>query len=558
MGRKVVLGLICLLTWMTIAICQTRTLAQSQGNFSLIQGNQRIFATGDIEYADVRLDGIPILQVASQELLSAQPGQEDSLSPLQRRVRRIEGTLNHIVDNGFNPKTLEVRPATLNNLTVITASDYGRLPRQVIVTVTQIDAQIVPSTVGDLARHWSEIIRQSLITAREERQPQARRQQIIKVGQIFLATLILTTLLVGLLNWLKHNFKNLQQLLKKQADITDSAKDGNESDECVNLAGSFYEKANLQRQLTLNILLQRIDQISLILLLFAGIAAGLYIFPETRLQGRGLIAIPLKIFIIWLALTIASNLTVLYVNHKLKEWVEQGIVVSSNPERRILRAPTLLVVSRGVITFISWSVAFIWFLGWMGLFVSSFLTGAGLVGAILTFAFQNLLKDWINGFLIIIEDQYTVGDMIEFEGAVTLVENMNLRSTQVRFPADGRLTTIPHNQIIVAHNLTKDWARVNFIIEINYDTDPDLVISLMKAVAEEMAGEPRWRDDIINPVTMIGVNRLSSTGMEIVMRIQVKRLRQFEVDREFRKRLKLTLDQKGIYIGIPKQQLLFP
>ncbi len=553
MGRKRVLALVCLLIGIAIALIASPTQAQTPNNLSLIGRNQRIFMIGDIEYADVRLDGVSLFQVASQDLAPLQPGLEENLSPLQRRVRRVEGTLNQIVDNGFNPKTLEVRPAILNNLTVITASDYGNLPRQVIVTVTEIDAQIVPSTVEALAQHWSEIIRQSLIEAWKERQPQARRQQLINVGKISMGTIVLTSLLLWWLESLKRHFKNLKKVFKEQSSQLTGEK---QDSQALNPVGAFYEEVNLQKNLTLNMLLQRVDQISLILLWFVAVAAGLYIFPETRLGARSLIAIPLKIFIIWLVLTIVSNLIVLYVNHRLKEWVDEGSVVSDNPERRILRAPTLLEVSRGVITFSFWVLGVIWFFAWMGFFVSSFLTGAGLIGAILTFAFQNLLKDWINGFLIIIEDQYAVGDMIEFQGAIAIVEKMNLRSSQVRFPSDGRFTTIPHNQILVAHNLTKDWARVNFLIEIGYDTEPNTVMSVMENVAREMAHEAQWREDIINPVVMIGVNRLSERGMEIVMRIQVKRLRQFEIDREFRKRLKLALDEKAIAIAIPKQELL--
>jgi len=90
----------------------------------------------------------------------------------------------------------------------------------------------------------------------------------------------------------------------------------------------------------------------------------------------------------------------LYVNSRLREWVEEGAVFSENLERRILRAPTLLEVWRQIITFIAIFLGILIFLAWMGLSFAFLLTGAGLVGALLTFAFQDLLKDWINGFLL--------------------------------------------------------------------------------------------------------------------------------------------------------------
>jgi small conductance mechanosensitive channel len=243
------------------------------------------------------------------------------------------------------------------------------------------------------------------------------------------------------------------------------------------------------------------------------------------------------------------------VNYRLQEWVEQALVSSEDPQRRILRSPTLLEVSRGIITFAAWCIGILWFLLWKEVFPSSLLTGAGLVGAALTFAFRDLFKDWIMGILILLEDQYAVGDMIEFEGRVGVVETMSLRATQIR-SADGRLSTISHNQIVTAHNLSKDWSRVNFTIEVAYDTDPNVAIALMKQVAQTMAEEEQWQSDILDPVNVIGVDRVTHAGLEIMMRIRVKRLRQWDVEREFRRRLKIAFDEQGIQIGVPRRNLV--
>jgi small conductance mechanosensitive channel len=283
-----------------------------------------------------------------------------------------------------------------------------------------------------------------------------------------------------------------------------------------------------------------------------------HLFPETRLGGRGLLLIPLRVFTIWLVLTFISLLVNFYVNYKLQEWVEEADLFSDNYQRRLLRVPTLLDVSRGIISSSSWCLGIIWFLAWKGAFPSSLLTGAGLIGAALTFAFQNLLKDWINGLLIITEDQYAVGDMLEFQGFIGIVENMSLRATQIRLGTDGRLMTIPHNQIMVAHNLTKDWSRVNFLIDVAYDTDSSSAMALMEEVSRTMAVDPQWQEDIIDPVTMIAVNLVSHAGIQLIMRITVKRLRQWDVEREFRRRLKLSFDEQGIQIGVPKQILSIP
>ncbi len=540
------------------------SLSPSTNRFTLGQSSPRIFSVGDIEFAPIHLDGFALFQIASPHFSPSEIALNDNLSPIQRRVQRIEANLYHLINLGFDPKTLDVRPSILNNLTVIVASDGAELAQQVILTVTEIDAQIDPSSVEELAQRWSQIIRTALIQARQTRQPEARKRQFLSMTVIALAMVLLSLLLMRSQKFLKKRFHIFQKTLKEEiASISDRPS----QEETLNdhlfpqpltLLAAFRKQANLQQKLTLNIWLRRLERIGLLSIWFGGITMILYIFPETRLGGRSLLLIPLRIFIIWLFLTFISLLVNFYVNYKLQEWVEEADLFSENYQRRLLRVPTLLDVSRGMISFSSWCLGIIWFLAWKGAFPSSLLTGAGLIGAALTFSFQNLLKDWINGILIITEDQYAVGDMLEFQGLIGMVENMSLRATQIRLGADGRLMTIPHNQIMVAHNLSKDWSRVNFMIEVAYDTDVNNAIALMGEVSRTMAVDPQWQEDIIEPVTMIAVDQVSHTGIQLIMRITVKRLRQWDVEREFRRRLKLAFDEQDIQIGVPKQILSIP
>jgi moderate conductance mechanosensitive channel len=557
----IVWGIASLLFISILVLNTTTSLAQSFLTQSRLTNGARIFVAGDIEYTSVYLDGFALFQIASQDV-TVSGANINEVSPVERRARRIERGLNNIIHAGFVPKSLQVTTATLNNLTVIVASDEENLPRQVILTVTEIDALLDSSTIADLAERWGQIIQKALLQAWQERQPRARRRQWAVTSMIILGIIFLSGLLIWWQRRLRNRFNRLKKQAKSPSEPNLVAKHPLKLDRSQELfsdplegSSSFREQADFQRRLTLNILWKRLDQIGLILLWFGGIAAILYVFPETRLEGRGIIRIPVRIFMIWLVLMLIGNMVNLYVNSRLREWVEEGVVFSENAERRILRAPTLLEVWQGIIGFIAVFVGIIGFLAWMGLSFSFLLTGAGLVGALLTFAFQNLLKDWINGFLIIFEDQYAVGDMIEFGEFIGIVENMSLRATQLR-AADGRLITIPHNQVITAHNLSKDWSRVNFTIEVAYQTDPNLAIALMQEVAENMATAPQWQEDIINPVQVIGVSRVSHAGIEIMIRIVVKRLRQWDIDREYRRRLKIAFDQQGIQIGIPQQSFL--
>jgi small conductance mechanosensitive channel len=536
----------------------------STTRFTLGQPTPRIFSVGDIEFAPIHLDGFALFQIASPRVSPPETVLNDNLSPIQRRVQRIEGNLYHLINLDFDPKTLNVRPSILNNLTVIVASDGANLAQQVILTVTELDAQIDSSSVEELAQRWSQIIYTALIEARQTRQPEARQRQILTMIAIALGIVLLSLLLMRSQKFLKKRFHTFQKKLKEEvASVSDrpskeTTLNANLFPQPLDLLAAFRKQANLQQKLTLNIWFRRLEGIGLLSIWFGGITMILYIFPETRLGGRSLLLIPLRIFIIWLVLTFISLLVNFYVNYKLQEWVEEADLFSDNYQRRLLRVPTLLEVSRGMISFSSWCLGIIWFLAWKGAFPSSLLTGAGLIGAALTFAFQNLLKDWINGLLIITEDQYAVGDMLEFQGLIGKVENMSLRATQIRLGTDGRLMTIPHNQIMVAHNLTKDWSRVNFMIDVAYDTDSSSAMALMEDVSRTMAVDPQWQEDIIDPVTMIAVNLVSHAGIQLIMRITVKRLRQWDVEREFRRRLKVAFDEQGIQIGVPKQILSIP
>jgi moderate conductance mechanosensitive channel len=526
---------------------------------SLGQSVGRIMLAGDIEYTSVYLDGNALFQIASQEILPSGTEANGDISPVRRRAGRIARTLTNIANSGFDPQTLEVTTATLNNQTVLVTSDGRNLSRQVILTVTEIDALLESTSIEDLARQWSQIIRGALIEAWQSRQPAARRQQWVITSVIGVGLLLISGLFLRVQRSLKIRFTELRKSSHRQPSRVSEAQSLmpiplDRSSPTV--TDDFRQQADLQQQLTLTILYKRLALIGLILFWFAGVTTILYIFPETRLEGRHLLRIPLRLFTIWLVLLVSSNLVILYINHRLREWVEEGVVFSDNPRRRSLRAPTLLEVSRGIIAFVSICIGILWFLVWTGFSPSSFLTGAGIVGVLMTFLFQSLLKDWLNGFLIVLEDQYAVGDMIQFEERLGMVEYMSLRATQLR-AFDGRSITIPHNQMITAHNLSRDWSRVYFTIEVAYKTDPDVAIELMRQTAIDMANDPAWKEDIIDPVQIIGVSRVAHSGLELMLLMVVQRLRQLDIDREYRRRLKLVFDRQGIQIGIPQQNLRF-
>ena len=165
-----------------------------------------------------------------------------------------------------------------------------------------------------------------------------------------------------------------------------------------------------------------------------------------------------------------------------------------------------------------------------------------------------MIKDIINGFLIILEDQYAVGDVITVGNMGGLVENMNLRITQIR-NGEGQLITIPNSTISVVQNLSKDWSRVDLAVRIAYDTDPNYAMEVFNQLATEIYEDSNWHTKIIDPPEVLGIDDLQGNGMLVRIWIKTKPLEQWSVAREFRHRLRIAMQQKGIAIGIPHQSL---
>ncbi len=147
-----------------------------------------------------------------------------------------------------------------------------------------------------------------------------------------------------------------------------------------------------------------------------------------------------------------------------------------------------------------------------GIDVAPLLAGAGLLRVALSLASQNLIKDTINGFLIVLEDQYGIGDIIDTGTWSGTVEGLNLRITQLR-NSEGKLITIPNSQMGAVANLTKSWSRVDLNVLVAYDTDIKAAMKIMETTAVEMSLEPKWRWQITEPPQIKGIDDFSDRGL---------------------------------------------
>lgn len=509
----------------------------------LIEPQIKVYQQGDVEYAYVTLDGTPIFPVTANITPAAKPN--TGSSPVQHRVQSIEPTLYRIVESQFDPQNLYVTVASLDRQTIILAGDQTRNTQEIILTVTELDAQFAEKPISALAKDWADQIHQALLRGKADRRPEARQRQVIQIGTIAMSIFAASAILYGVQQWIYWLFRRRKQFLQQSFEaLLPLDSDAASQD----LARDFKQAQALKQRQTLNILLRRLLRLTQLGIWSGGIAWILLTFPETRGWGEIIIAFVIKLCIVLLTMLLVAQICRFWVNQRLRAWVEEVPPGTDELQRVVLRAPTLAGVFDQIIKVLAWCIAIVLLIDWEQVPIASLWTGAGLLGVALSLVFQNLLRDWLNGFLIIFGDQYAVGDTVTLANTTGFVEGMSLRSTQIRGEG-GSLNIIPHGQITTVKNLTKDWSRVDFTIQVAKETDVAKPMEIMKQVAESLALDPEWQSAILEPANLIGIDRINSSGTQIVIWIKTKRSKQWEVEREFRHRLKLAFDQQGIQMA---------
>jgi small conductance mechanosensitive channel len=223
----------------------------------------------------------------------------------------------------------------------------------------------------------------------------------------------------------------------------------------------------------------------------------------------------------------------------------------------VKRAKTLTSVLRVSAVIAVWVVLSLTALAQAGVQVGPLLAAAGLGGIVLGLGAQSLVSDLIAGFFIVAERQYDVGDVVELQpgsgGPVTgEVESIALRTTTLR-GLDATRHVVPNGQIVVASNQTRDRSRYMVDLPIAYEADPDAAAEIARRVGEQMRIEPRFREAITGPVEVLGVDAFADSAVVVRTYLQTAPGRQWEVGREFRRRVLRELAEAGIEIPFPQR-----
>jgi moderate conductance mechanosensitive channel len=218
------------------------------------------------------------------------------------------------------------------------------------------------------------------------------------------------------------------------------------------------------------------------------------------------------------------------------------------------RVKTLTGLLRTICLTLLWVVAVVMSLDQVGLDITPILASAGIVGLAVGFGAQNLVRDVINGFFMILENQIRIGDVAVVNGTGGLVEAISFRTITLR-DLTGTVHIFPNGTITTLSNMTKEWSYYVMDIGVAYKEDTDRVVAVIKKVGKELQEDPEFGPNILEPIEVLGVDQFADSAVVIKARLKTLPIKQWMVGREYRRRLKKAFDEKGIEIPFPHRTL---
>ena len=218
------------------------------------------------------------------------------------------------------------------------------------------------------------------------------------------------------------------------------------------------------------------------------------------------------------------------------------------------RVKTLMGILWGIGKIAIWTTTIYILLKEMGLDMKPILAGAGVIGLAVGFGAQELVRDFISGFFMLLENQIRTGDVAIINGTGGLVEKIELRTITLR-DFSGVVHIFQNGKINSLSNMTKEWSAMVFDIGVAYKEDPEQVIQIMTEVGATMQNDEVFGPKIIEPIEVVGVDAFGDSAVVIRARFKTKPIEQWNVGREYRKRLKKAFDDKNIEIPFPHQTI---
>jgi moderate conductance mechanosensitive channel len=217
---------------------------------------------------------------------------------------------------------------------------------------------------------------------------------------------------------------------------------------------------------------------------------------------------------------------------------------------RAQQVRTLASVINSIGIFIIVFVAALEILPLLGLNLGPLLASAGVAGLAIGFGAQTLVHDFINGFFILFENQYGIGDSVRIAGVRGTVEGMTLRHTALR-DDDGTVHIVPNSEITIVSNMTRDWSQLTMRVVVAYSEPSDKIIQLLQQVGEDLRHDPKFAGDIVGDIQVPGIDRVGSGEAEYLVLVKTRPNTQYAVSRELRRRIKECFEKNKIQTAAP-------
>ncbi|MCM1984867.1 mechanosensitive ion channel family protein [Lyngbya confervoides] len=520
----------------------------------------------NLEVAPIYLDGYPIFSITAARLDTEDQTTRSRISPIRERAKNVRRQLRAIAQKNLDPANLRITSTAVDSsLEGESVPQILRVNGQYLMTVNRTDAELYgTSNIEEHAQYIVNEVKTALDRYYDQRQPAYVQRHLVQSLAIVVAMILMTLgLRIGQHRLRQHRQAVLDQLEQVALTQTEIAANLSPTEREEAIAQAQAQQAFEDRKNRIRFrydIGSKLLQISLLCLWFGAIALILSFFPQTRwFQSYVLARILQKALAVVLSLFgtyLLIRLSFLATDYAFG-LIQAGQQLSHHrPVRSLLRLQTLSGYVKSICVFGLTLGGILLMLTLFGLDLGPVLAGAGILGLAISFGSQNLIKDVLNGLFLIWEDQFGVGDVVTINQVSGAVETMNLRITQLR-SQDGDLITLPNGSIEMVKNHSNQWSRANLGIEIAYHTDLDQAIEVIRATATEMTRDPQWQEDILEPPQVLGVDAFGENSVTIRLWIKTSPLRQWDVSREFRRRLKYAFDKVGISIPFPQRSIWF-
>ncbi|WP_204103421.1 MULTISPECIES: mechanosensitive ion channel family protein [Spirulina sp. CCY15215] len=467
----------------------------------------------------IRLDGKPLFPIV---------GGEEELS---QRVREVQKNLWDIQQYYLNSpdREVEIEIRTSQSLPILYVSD------RYLLSITHLDARLQGSDPVTYSETLQEKISNALKASKVERQPQQMRKKARRGIIIFIVVALVSLAL---------------NILPAKLARSPSSQPFDEPPITTRLNQRQYRNLSAIRRI--------FRQLSQIALWIIGLLLILSLFPQTR-TWQVMILGRIKSYLLASAILITTyvlvRLSYILIDRSISAFIQSAELIPKRSTQRLQqRISTISSVTKSISTIFLSIIGILLALVSLGVNIAPLLAGAGLIGVAISLASQNLIKDAINGFLILAEDQYAVGDVIGVGNVFGLVENISLRMTQLR-DTEQRLITIPNSEVKIVSNLSSLRSQADIKIPLSYRVNIDDAIALIEQVSEDFAEDVNWKEYILEKPQILGLDEFTDRAVIVRVWITTQPLKQWDVGREFRRRIKRACDRAEIPLALGREEV---